>query len=139
MKKKFNATELRKALNIKESTYVAIKPSIELADNLSASIMEQLLANGLSTREEATPYVVFYVANIKKEAQPYMGQRGWTFGRDAYAEDKRYRRILDKMFNDTVVTSPKPKKAKKTDLVTQLVAKYSKLTKAEQRRFLASI
>jgi hypothetical protein len=43
------------------------------------------------------------------------------------------------MFNDTVVTSPKPKKAKKTDLVTQLVAKYSKLTKAEQRRFLASI
>ena len=139
MKKKFNAVELRKALNIKESTYVAIKPSIELADNLSATIMEQLLTKGLSTREEATPYVVFYVAEISKKVQPYKGLRGWTFGRDAYAEDRRYRRILDKMFKDTVVTSSKPKTAKKSDVVTQLVAKYSKLTKAEQRRFLASI
>jgi len=139
MKKQFNAVELRKALNIKESTYTAVKPSIELADNLSATIMEQLLTNGLSTREEATPYVVFYVAEISKKVQPYKGLRGWTFGRDAYAEDKRYRRILDKMFKDTIVTSSKPKIAKKTDLVSQLVTKYGKLTKAEQRRFLASI
>jgi len=139
MKKQFNAVELRKALNIKESTYTAIKPSIELADNLSATIMEQLLTNGLSTREEATPYVVFYVADISKKVQPYKGLRGWTFGRDAYAEDRRYRRILDKMFKDTIVTSSKPKIAKKTDLVSQLVTKYGKLTKAEQRRFLASI
>jgi hypothetical protein len=139
MKKQFNAVELRKALNIKDSIYTAVKPSIELADNLSATIMEQLLTNGLSTREEATPYVVFYVAEISKKVQPYNGLRGWTFGRDAYAEDRRYRRILDKMFKDTVVPSAKPKTAKKADVVSQLVTKYSKLTKAEQRRFLASI
>ena len=140
MKKQFNAVELRKALNIKDGIYTAIKPSIQLADNLSATIMDTLLTNGISTRAEATPYVVFYVAELSKvTAQPYKGQRGWTFGRDAYAEDKRYRRILDKIFVDTVVPSSKPKKANKTDVVSQLVAKYSKLTKAEQRRFLASI
>ena len=130
---------MKLAVAINPNTYRAIVPTLKLADISSASLLDVLLKNGIGTRRDAVPYVVFYVSELPNVTRkPYEGQRGWTFGRGT-AEQKRTDRILDNIFVDPDADSKKPKTSKKTDAVTKLIASYEKLTTAQKRRFLASI
>jgi hypothetical protein len=130
---------MKLATAINANTYRAIVPTLKLADISSASLLDTLLANGVGTRKDAVPYVVFYVTQLPKVTRkPYEGQRGWTFGRGT-AEQKRTDRILDNIFVDVQADAKKPKTNSKTDKVARLVTGFGKLTAAEKRRFLAAI
>jgi hypothetical protein len=133
---------MKLATAINSNTYRAIVPTLKLADIESATLLDVLLSNGVGTRAEATPYAVFYVSQLPKVTRkPYMGQRGWTFGRGA-SEDKRVTRILDNIFKDVNKDTPKPKKPKtnsKTDKVKKLHNEFQKLNANERRRFLLSL
>ena len=130
---------MKLATAINANTYRAIVPTLKLADIPSASLLDTLLANGVGTRKDAVPYVVFYVTQLPKVTRkPYEGQRGWTFGRGT-AEQRRTDRILDNIFVDVEADAKKPKTSKKKDKVTKLVTAYQAMTAAEKRRFLAAI
>ena len=130
---------MKLATAINANTYRAIVPTLKLADISSASLLDTLLANGVGTRKDAVPYVVFYVSELSTTTRkPYEGQRGWTFGRGT-AEQKRTDRILDNIFVDVEADAKKPKTSKKKDKVTKLVTAYQAMTAAEKRRFLAAI
>lgn len=130
---------MKLATAINPNTYRAIVPTLKLADIESATLLDTLLANGVGTRAEARPYAVFYVSElVTTKRKPYMGQRGWTFGRGS-AEDQRVNRILDNIFVDVQKDKKKPQTSKKKDAVTKLVESYEKLTTAQKRRFLASV
>jgi hypothetical protein len=133
---------MKLATAINTRTYRAIVPTLKLADIESATLLDTLLSNGVGTRKDAVPYVVFYVTQLPKVTRkPYEGQRGWTFGRGT-AEQRRTDRILDNIFVDVNKDTPKLKKPKtnsKSDKVARLVTSFNKLTAAEKRRFLASV
>lgn len=130
---------MKLATAINTRTYRAIVPTLKLADISSASLLDTLLVNGVGTRKDAVPYVVFYVSELSTTTRkPYEGQRGWTFGRGT-AEQKRTDRILDNIFVDVEADAKKPKTSKKKDKVTKLVTAYQAMTAAEKRRFLAAI
>ena len=130
---------MKLATAINSNIYQAIVPTLKLADIESATLLDTLLSNGVGTRKDAVPYVVFYVTQLPKVTRkPYEGQRGWTFGRGT-AEQKRTDRILDNIFVDVNADAKKPKTNKKTDKVAKLVSAYEAMTAAEKRRFLASI
>jgi len=129
---------MKLATAINANIYRAIVPTLKLADISSASLLDTLLSNGVASRTDALPYVVFYVSELPTtKRKPYEGQRGWTFGR-GNAEDKRVNRILNNIFVD-VERDNKPAKSKKLDKVARLVKTYEGMTAAEKRRFLASI
>jgi len=130
---------MKLATAINANTYRAIVPTLKLADTPSASLLDTLLSNGVGTRKDAVPYVVFYVTQLPNVTRkPYEGQRGWTFGRGT-AEQRRTDRILDNIFVDVDADAKKPKASKKTDKVAQLKSAFDKLTSAERRRFLLSL
>ena len=130
---------MKLATAINTRTYRAIVPTLKLADISSASLLDTLLVNGVGTRKDAVPYVVFYVTQLPKVTRkPYEGQRGWTFGRGT-AEQRRTDRILDNIFVDVEADAKKPNTSKKKDKVARLVTGFGKLTAAEKRRFLAAI
>ena len=132
---------MKLATAINTRTYRAIVPTLKLADISSASLLDTLLVNGVGTRKDAVPYVVFYVTQLPKDTpkrKPYEGQRGWTFGRGT-AEQRRTDRILDNIFVDVEADAKKPRTSKKKDKVARLVTGFGKLTAAEKRRFLAAI
>ena len=108
------------------------------ADDSSVSFAERLLTLGIATKTEAKPHAMAY-ASIRYTAKITEGRQGNVLPRNSDAERAMYR-VLALCFPsaDKPVSSQKPV-AKKTDAVAQLVTKYGKLTKAEQRRFLASI
>ena len=135
----FGELSMKLATAINANTYRAIVPTLKLADIPSASLLDTLLANGVGTRKDAVPYVVFYVTQLPKVTRkPYEGQRGWTFGRGT-AEQRRTDRILDNIFVDVEADAKKPKTSKKKDKVARLVTAYQAMTAAEKRRFLAAI
>ena len=137
MRKALTLSELRAVLGIDANTYEAVKPSIKLADNLSANIMESVLKKGIASRADARPFVVFYIAEARK-APTYKGQRGVTFGHSTnYA--RQVDRILAKMFNDIEAKPAKPKTSNKTDPVKRLLKAYAELTGAEKRRFKSAL
>lgn len=104
------------------------------ADKSQAEFATQLFNLGIFSRAEAMPHVIAYVSE-KYHAKPYMGQRGLTFTKDS-APHAAVKRILDNCFE----TVRKPSTGNnKVDPVKSLVTSFNKLTKAEQRRFLASI
>ena len=130
---------MKLATAINANIYRAIVPTLKLADTPSASLLDVLLNNGVGTRKDAVPYVVFYVTQLPNVTRkPYVGQRGWTFGRGT-AEQRRTDRILDNIFIDVEADAKKPKTSKKKDKVARLVSAYQGMTAAEKRRFLASI
>jgi hypothetical protein len=130
---------MKLATAINANTYRAIVPTLKLADISSASLLDTLLSNGVGTRKDAVPYVVFYVSELSSTTRkPYEGQRGWTFGRGT-AEQKRTDRILDNIFVDVQADAKKRKTNSKTDKVARLVTGFGKLNAAEKRRFLAAI
>jgi len=130
---------MKLATAINANIYRAIVPTLKLADISSASLLDTLLSNGVASRTDALPYVVFYVSQLPTTKRtPYQGQRGWTFGR-GNAEDKRVSRILNNIFVDVNADTKKPKASKKLDKVARLVKTYEGMTAVEKRRFLASI
>jgi hypothetical protein len=118
-----------------KKTFTPVQQVFEDADNNSVSYMERLLALGIATRAEAKPHAMEW-ASIKYEAKIIDGRQGKQLPRDTPAV-RAMNRVLATCFPS--VDKPSTVKANKTDPVKQLVAKYSKLTKAEQRRFLSSI
>jgi len=135
----FGELTMKLATHINTNTYNAIVPTLKLADISSVSLLETLLKNGIGTRKDAVPYVVYYVSLLPtSKVKAYEGQRGLTFGRGT-AEQKRTDRILDNIFVDVETATPKPKTSKKIDKVARLVTAYEGMTAAEKRRFLAAI
>ena len=139
MSKRLTLAQLRATLGINANTYEAVKPSIKLADGLSATILEQLLAYGIASRDDARPFVTYYIAEVRK-AETYKGQRGVTFGRGS-SYGRQVDRILAKMFKDVEAKPAKPKAKKnyKSDPVKRLLNVYAKLTSAEKRRFKSAM
>ena len=58
----FGELSMKLATAINTRTYRAIVPTLKLADISSASLLDTLLVNGVGTRKDAVPYVVFYVS-----------------------------------------------------------------------------
>ncbi len=133
MPNKLTLAQLRATLGINATTYEAVKPSIKLADNLSATILEQLLAHGIASRADARPFVTYYIAEVRG-AETYKGQRGVTFGRGSNY-GRQVDRILAKMFSDIEAKAGKPTSSNKKDAVQKLLDAYAQLTGAEKRRF----
>lgn len=108
------------------------------ADDSAVSFADRLLALGIATKSEAKPHAMEY-ASIRYGAKITAGRQGNLLPRNSDAERAMYR-VLALCFPsaDKPVSSQRVV-AKKVDAVAQLVTKYSKLTKAEQRRFLSSI
>jgi hypothetical protein len=137
MSKRLTLAQLRTTLGIKATTYEAFKPSIQLADGLSATILQTALKLGIADRTTARPFVTYYIAEARN-AEAYKGQRGVTFGRGTNYS-RQVDRILAKMFTDVEATPAKPKSSNKTDAVAKLLKAYQALTGAEKRRFKAAL
>ena len=118
----------------------AIFNVFNLADNSSASFTEQLLALGIASRREAAPLAMEWAAtNPKYKAALKKGQRGMTFVKRNTAAERAMYRVLDVCFPRADAPKAPKATANKTDAVANLLKSYAKLSKAEQRRFLASI
>lgn len=136
MKKSFNALALRTALGITTAQYEAVKPTLELADNMSVTLASKLMELGIADKSTARPFVVYYIAEVRKGAMAlaYEGQRGVTFG-NGNKYERQVTRILSKIFDD-VQAEPKAKSSvNKTDPVAKLFAGWQALSAAEKRRF----
>ena len=137
MKQQFNASSLRTALGITTAQYEAVKPTLELADSVSVTLASKLLALGIGDKTTARPFVVYYIAEIRKGAMAlaYEGQRGITFGYGNKYE-RQVTRILSKIFDDTQAEAPAKKKGNNNaDKVAKLFAQWQSLTASEKRRF----
>lgn len=106
------------------------------ADNKSASFTERLLALGIASRADAKPFAMKWAAE-KYNVAIEQGARGEKLPRDSAAE-KAMNRVLGICF-PSVDTAKPSGAANKVDAVAALVKKFATLSKAEQRRFLASI
>jgi hypothetical protein len=106
------------------------------ADNVSVVLLSDLLPLGIASRTDAKPLVIEW-ASKKYNCKPYEGQRGTTFKQGSTAR-MAMNRVLNRIFGDEIAPS-KPKASNKVDPVKSLVARFSKLTAAEKRRFLASV
>jgi len=104
------------------------------ADNSQASFATRLFNAGIFDKMQALPLVIEFV-EAKYTAKAKKGQRGLTFEKDT-APHTAMKRILANCFE---TTPTKPKASHRTDPIDSLVIKFKKLSKAEQKRFLASI
>jgi hypothetical protein len=116
----------------------AIYAVFTAADNSSASFTEDLLALGIASRTDATPLAMEW-ASAKYKVALKQGQRGMTFVRRNTDAERAMYRVLGVCF--PAADKPKAKKASanKQDAVQSLLDKFHKLSKAEQRRFLAGV
>ena len=104
------------------------------ADNAQATLATRLFNEGIFSKADAIPHVIAFVS-AKYNTKPKQGQRGLTFEKDT-APHAAMVRILRNCFE----TVAKPSAGdNKTDAVKSLLTRYTKLTPAEKRRFLASI
>jgi hypothetical protein len=115
---------------------IAVNKVFADADGSQAGFATRLFNLGVFSRKEAQPHVIAYIlqAPAYKGCKAYEGQRGLTFTKDT-APHAAMNRILDNCF-EKVKT---PSTAKKTDAVKALLTRYTALSAAEKRRFLASI
>ena len=137
MKQQFNALSLRTALGITTAQYESVKPTLELADSVSVTLASKLLALGIGDKTTARPFVVYYIAEIRKGAMAlaYEGQRGITFGYGNKYE-RQVTRILSKIFDDTQAEAPAKKKGNtNADKVAKLFKEWQALSAGEKRRF----
>jgi hypothetical protein len=106
------------------------------ADASSVQFLSELLELGIGSRTDAKPLVIEW-ASAKYKCKPYKGQRGLTFPQGSTAR-MAMNRVLDRIFGgETKPTTPNV--SNKVDPVKSLVTRFSKLTAAEKRRFLASV
>ena len=108
------------------------------ADNSSASFTERLLALGIASRKDAAPLAMEWAAK-KYHAALKQGQRGTTFAQRNTAAERAMNRVLGICFPSVDKPTAKKSHANKTDAVQSLLNKFHKLSKAEQRRFLAGV
>ena len=136
MKKTFNALSLRTALGITTAQYDLVKPTLELADSVSVTLASKLLALGIGDKATARPFVVYYIAEVRKGAMAlaYEGQRGITFG-NGNKYERQVTRILSKIFDDTQAEAPAKKGNTQADKVAKLFAQWQSLSASEKRRF----
>ena len=136
MKKTFNALSLRTALGITTAQYDLVKPTLQLADNMSVTLAEQLLKHGIGDKTTARPFVVYYIAEVRKGAMAlaYEGQRGITFGYGNKYE-RQVTRLLSKIFDDVQAEVSTKKGNTNTDKVKALFNKWKALSASEKRRF----
>lgn len=107
------------------------------ADNQSASFADRLLTLGIASRKDARPFAMQWAA--KKYGVPIVkGLQGDKLPRDSAAE-KAMNRVLALCFPSVDLPRANKSANNKTDAVKSLVTRYTKLTPAEKRRFLASI
>jgi hypothetical protein len=135
MKKTFNALSLRTALGITTAQYELVKPTLALADTMSVTLAEKLIKVGIADKATARPFVVYYLAEVRKGAMAlaYEGQRGITFG-NGNKYERQVTRILSKIFDDIQAES-KPSKNHKTDVVGKLFKQWQALSAGDKRRF----
>lgn len=107
------------------------------ADNKSASFAERLLALGIGDRKTARPFAMQWAAN-KYGVAIVKGLQGDKLPRDSAAE-KAMNRVLGLCFPSVDMPRANTSASNKTDPVKSLLARYTKLTPAEKRRFLASL
>jgi hypothetical protein len=136
MKQSFNALSLRTALGITDAQYQAVKPTLTLADNMSATLASKLMELGIADKTTARPFVVYYLAEVRKGAMAliYEGERGATFGRGNKYE-RQVTRILSKIFDDVQAERKPSKTSGKTDKVSKLFGQWQALSAGEKRRF----
>jgi hypothetical protein len=103
------------------------------ADNSQAGFATRLFDEGIFNRADAIPHVIAFVST-KYKVKAKQGQRGLTFEKDT-APHAAMVRILRNCFE----SAPSTSKSNKTDAVKALLSRYTKLTPAEKRRFLASV
>jgi hypothetical protein len=103
------------------------------------SLADRLLTLGIGDRATARPLAVEWAA-AKYKAKIIKGQRGDTLPQNSSAL-QAVTRVLSVIFPSVDMPQAKPSKttANKVDPVKSLVTRYTKLTAAEKRRFLASI
>lgn len=118
----------------------AIYAVFDDADTSSASFAEDLLALGIASKAEAKPLAMQWASQHKKyKAKITKGQRGLMLPRNSAAERAMYR-VLDVCYPKAdQPKATKKRTANKTDAVQSLLNKFHKLSKAEQRRFLANV
>ena len=135
MKQQFNASSLRTALGITTAQYESVKPTLELADSMSVTLASKLLALGIGDKSTARPFVVYYIAEVRKGAMAlaYEGQRGITFGYGNKYE-RQVTRMLSKIFDDVQAESTSSK-SNKPYKVKALFTKWQALSASEKRRF----
>jgi hypothetical protein len=107
------------------------------ADNAPADLASKLFDQGIFTRNDARPHAVKWAAE-KYGAKVIKGQRGDTLPQGS-AAIQAVTRVLSVIFPSVDIAKPKAPTANKVDAVASLVKKFGTLSKAEQRRFLASI
>ena len=136
MKQSFNALSLRTALGITTAQYAAVKPTLELADSMSVTLAAKLIELGIADKTTARPFVVFYIAEVRKGAMAliYEGQRGVTFG-NGNKYERQVTRILSKIFDDVQAERKPSKTSGKTDKVSKLFEQWQALSAGEKRRF----
>jgi hypothetical protein len=103
------------------------------------SLADRLLTLGIGDRATARPLAIEWAA-AKYKAKIIKGQRGDTLPQNS-AAIQAVSRVLSVIFPSADMPQAKPSKptANKVDPVKSLVTRYTKLTAAEKRRFLASI
>lgn len=125
-----------------QAAFVAFDKFARAQDASRETLVRELRAAGITTLEEARPIAMQWVG--AKCKCPIVSGSGKATGRKVLdASHRNYeaaKKSLQRVMN---VFEPKAKSGKptaqKADAVERLVNAYAKLTKAEQRRFLASI
>ena len=103
------------------------------------SLADRLLTLGIGDRATARPLAIEWAA-AKYKTPIIKGQRGDTLPQNSKAI-QAVTRVLSVIFPSVDMPKPTTKKptANKVDPVKSLVTRYTKLSAAEKRRFLASI
>jgi hypothetical protein len=104
------------------------------ADNSTANFATRLFNAGVFDKATARALAVEWAA-AKYNQKIIKGQRGDTLAQDS-AGLQAVTRVLRACFESAPANKSQ---SNKTDPVKSLLARYTKLSKAEQRRFLASI
>ena len=109
------------------------------AANEDVSFADRLLTLGIGDRATARPLAIEW-ASAKYKTPIIKGQRGDTLPHGSAALQAVVR-VLSVIFPSVDMPKAKTKKptANKVDPVKAMVTRYTKLTAAEKRRFLASI
>lgn len=118
-----------------------MEATFKLADNVSASLCDALLSDGIGDRATAKPFVMKYVLAKYPGASIKAGQRGLTFTKRNTDAERAYYRIMDACF-PTGQTDSKPKGNSKskpakftramTSAANLFLAEFEGKTKAEQ-------
>jgi len=123
---------MTKSINTK-----AIYAVFNEADDVSPTLAAVLMQHGIDSRKAAYPFAVQWAAE-KHDTKVIQGQRGVTLPQNS-AAIKAVTRVLNTIYPSVDVAKPKAKTANKADPVKSLVTRFTALTAAEKRRFLASI